>query len=116
MPLFHSSLWFNSITLVSFAGCSEYLYKGDWCTTAVRRIGVCFPVLAYARYKVEASERKPSAECPRPQDLFEKWTERYGRVIPFLLLLCNDIATDVSISRTAFYAAVFPQKLFNVLQ
>lgn len=115
MLLFHSSLWFNSITLVSFAGCSEYLYKGGWCTTAVRRTDVCIPVLAYARYKVEASERKPSAECPKPQDLFEKWTERYGR-IPFLLLLCNNIATYISISRTAFCATVFPQKLLNVLQ
>lgn len=117
MLLFHSSLWFNSITLVSFAGCSEYLYKGGWCTTAARKIGVCFPIPAYARYKVEVSERKASAECPKPQHLFQKkWTERYGRVIPFLLLLCNNIATYISISRTAFYALVFPQKLLNVLQ
>lgn len=78
--------------------------------------GIGFENPTYARSKVEASERKTSEEGPRPQDsLQKKWTEKWGRVTLFLLLLRNNM-TDISIARTAFYATVSPQNLFNVLQ
>lgn len=63
--------------------------------------GIGFPNPTYARSKVEASERKASEEGPRPQDsLQKKWTEKWGRVTLFLLLLRNNM-TDISIARTA---------------